>query len=68
MNNIPESIRAVLMSSKEDTELSRFREYRWWPISEVKGSPDRFVAAKLGDPFKDLHANGPSTNVIETGE
>ena len=54
--------------SMEDAELSRFRGYRWWPISEVKCSSDRFVPAKLGELLEDLHTNGPSTEVIETGE
>ena len=54
--------------SMEDAELSCFREYRWWPVSEVKDSPDRFVPAKLGTLLEDLQVNGPSPDAIETGE
>jgi 8-oxo-dGTP pyrophosphatase MutT (NUDIX family) len=57
-----------MTTSMEDAELSRFRGYRWWPVSEVKDSPARLVTAKLGTLLEDLQANGPSTDVIETGE
>lgn len=55
-------------NSMGDSELLRFREYRWWPVGEVEQSKERFVPIKLGKLLQDLHAHGLPPSVIETGE
>jgi len=52
----------------EPEELSRFAEFRWWRIEDVRRSEERFAPARLGELLEELVAHGPPNEIIETGD
>ena len=50
-----------------EAEMSVFREFRWWSITEIQRSTEVFVPLRLADHLQHLLDAGPPTQPIDVG-
>jgi 8-oxo-dGTP pyrophosphatase MutT (NUDIX family) len=50
-----------------EAEMSVFREFRWWSITEIQRSEEIFVPLRLADHLQQLLDSGPPAQSIDVG-